>query len=77
MDLYQAFVKGKRKRFETYYIENAYDATNIKVNNALMEDIPTAMVNDIPYSLIEEKSLEVSNFFEDLDEQLKSLDWWK
>ena len=41
VDLYQAFVKGKRKRFETHYIENAYDATNIKVNNALVEDILT------------------------------------
>ena len=53
MDLYQAFVKGKRKRFETHYIENAYDAINIKVNNALVEGIPTAMVNDILDTLIE------------------------
>ena len=75
MDLYQASVKGKI--FETHYIENTYDATNIEVNNALVEGIPTAMVNDIPDTLIKAKLLEVSNFFEDLDDQLKSLDWWK
>ena len=51
LDLYQTSINRKGKRFETHSIENAYDTTNIEVNNALMEDIPTNLVNDNPSAL--------------------------
>ena len=47
MDLYQAFIKGKNKIFETHSAENAYEEANIKDNNALIKDIPIAPINDI------------------------------
>ena len=72
MDLYQASIKEKGKRFETYFTENAYDIANIEVNNALMEDIPTSLVNDNPSTLTKVKSLDFSDFFEDPDGKLRS-----
>ena len=71
VDLYQASIKGKDKRFESHSTKNAYDATNTKVNNALMEDI---MITPTP---IEAKSLDVLDFFEDPKDKVRSPDLWK
>ena len=46
-DLYQAFIKGKDKGFETYSIKNAHEAVNIEINIALVEDISTTPINNI------------------------------
>ena len=76
MNLYQASIKRKRKRFEIHYAKNAYKEVNIEVNNALIEDISTIPINDIHSAPIKEKSLEVSDLFEDPNEA-KSPNWWK
>ena len=72
VNLYQVSIKGKGKRFETCSTENAYDATNIEVNNALVEDIPTTLINNNPFTPTKAKSLDVSDFFEDPDGKLRS-----
>ena len=48
LNIFVNLYQGKGKRFETHSTDNAYDAVNIEVNNALVEDIPTALVNDNP-----------------------------
>ena len=77
IDLYQASIKVKGKRFEIHSIENVYEEVNIEVNNALIEDILIVLINDIPSAPMEAKSLEVSNFFKELDVKAKSFSWWK
>ena len=77
VDLYQVSIKGNGKRFEIHSTKNAYEEANIKVNNALIEDIFIAPINDIPSAPMEAKSLEVLNFFDDPDDKAKSLGWWK
>ena len=77
VDLYQAFIKGNGKRFETHSAKNIYKKANIEINNVLIKDIPIAPINDISFAPMEAKSLEVSDFFEDLDDKEKSSAWWK
>ena len=72
VDLYQASIKGKGKRFETYFAESAHENTNFEVNNALIEDIPIAPINDILFAPVDAKSLDVSNFFNDSKDKTKS-----
>ena len=62
VDLYQASIKGKSKRFKTNFTENAYNMANFEVNNTLVEYIPTILVNDNHFAPTEAKSLDVSNF---------------
>ena len=64
MDFYQTSLKDKDKHVETHAIKNALVKTNININNAL--------VKEIPFPPIVAKSLEISNFFEDLDGQDKT-----
>ena len=72
-DLYQAFIKGKDKGFETHSIKNAHEGVNIEINIALVEDITTTPVNNITSTLVEAKSLEILNLFETLNDKVKSL----
>ena len=77
MDLYQASIKGKGKRFETYFAESAHENTNFEVNNALIEDIPIFLNNDISSVPMEAKPLEVLDFFDNPNNKTKSFCWWK
>ena len=61
MNLYQAFLKGKNVKTHTAFVE-----IDVEIDNALVEDIPIVMVNNIPFTSVKAKSLEVSDFFEDL-----------
>ena len=72
VDFYQASIKGKDKIFKTHSTKNAYEEANIKINNAMIEDIHIPPINDIPFTLIEAKSLTVSDFIKDLDDKAKS-----
>ena len=71
MKLYQASIKGIGKRDESHSIENADE--NIKINNALV--IHTTLINEVSLALIEAKSLDISDFFEDHEENAKSPRW--
>ena len=75
MDLYQASIKGKGKRFETHFVENAYEDANMEVKNALIKDIPIAPINDIPSAHMDAKSLDVLDFFDYPDDKAKSFGW--
>ena len=77
VDLYQASIKGNGKRFEIHSTENAYEEANIEINNVLIEDITIVPINDTHSTLMEEKSPEVLDFFDDLDDKVKSPSWWK
>ena len=60
VELYQASIKGKEKMVESHSIENIED---IETNNALV--LHTAPINEVSLTLIEAKSLEISDFLED------------
>ena len=62
----QASSKDKSKRVETHAIKNALDKVNVEINNALVKKISFA--HEVA------KSLEISNFFKDLDWHDKASD---
>ena len=41
------------------------------------KDILIASINDIHFARMKAKSLEVSDFFDNLDDKTKSSGWWK
>ena len=61
MELYQASIKGKRKRVESHSIED------IETNNAMV--LHTTPTNEVPLAPAEAKSLEISDFLEDAPAQ--------
>ena len=77
VDFYQASIKGRGKRIETHFAKNAYEEANIKVNNALIEEIPIAPIDDIFFAPMDAKSLDVLDFFNDPIDMAKTFGWWQ
>ena len=68
VEFYQASIKGKCKRVESHFVDNAED--NIEVNNALV--LHTTPISEVPLTSMEVKSLEISNFIDNQNDKAEN-----